>query len=175
MEGKILIAYFSHEGETHVGGGKIEKLVIGNTKRVVNMIVSLTGADTFRIETTIPYPEDYMETIEIANAEQHTDARPELKEDIENLEEYDTVILGYPNWWGAMPMAVFHFLENHVWTGKTILPFCTHQGSGLSNSEADIKRICTGAKVKKGLAIMGGQIDEAQAQIEEWLRSNGLL
>ena len=90
------------------------------------MVHGLIGGDVFRIETEKPYPDDHMETVELAKSEQNAKVRPALKEDTLKMDDYDTVILGYPNWWGTCPMAVFTFLEGHDFFGKTILPLCTH-------------------------------------------------
>jgi len=171
---KVLIAYFSHEGEAYVGG-EIVKLKIGNTRVAAQMIHGLTGGDVFRIETVKPYPYSHMETVTIAQTEQREDARPELKGNNINVEDYDTIVLGYPNWWGTMPMAVFTFLESHDFFGKTILPFCTHEGSGMGHSEADIKAVCPGAKIEKGLAITGSKVNKSEKTIEGWLSTAGLL
>ena len=91
------------------------------------------------------------------------------------MEDYDTIVLGYPNWWGTMPMAVFTFLESHDFFGKTILPFCTHEGSGMGHSESDIKAVCPGAKIEKGLAITGSKVNKSEKTIEGWLSTAGLL
>lgn len=174
MNNKVLIAYFSHEGEAYVGG-KIVALEIGNTRAAAQMMEKMTGADVFRIETVKPYPYSHMETVTIAQEEQKKNARPELKGNDMNVEDYDTILLGYPNWWGTMPMAVFTFLESHDFFGKTILPLCTHEGSGMGHSEADIKAVCPGAKVGDGLAITGGRVKQSEKTIKGWLSSAGLL
>lgn len=160
MNKKVLVAYFSHEGEAYAGG-KIVTLKIGNTRVAAQMIEDMIGTDVFRIETVNPYPYDHMETVALAQKEQRENARPELKENEINVELYDTIILGYPNWWGTMPMAVFTFLESHNFAGKTILPICTHEGSGMGHSEADIKAICPDARVERGLAITGYKVSKA--------------
>lgn len=169
----VLIVYFSHEGEAYVGG-KIVKLEIGNTKVAAQMIEKLTGGDVFRLETAEPYPYDHMETINVAQAEQRSNAHPELKANLETIQDYDTVILGYPNWWGTCPMAVFTFLESHDFSGKTILPFCTHEGSGMGHSAADIQAACPKATVERGLAITGGKVQRAEKDIRNWLKTYGL-
>lgn len=169
---KVLIAYFSHEGEAYAGG-KIVRLKVGNTKAAAQMVHEITGGDMFRIETVKPYPDSYAETVNLAQDEQKAKARPELKPDTLNMEDYDTVILGYPNWWGTCPMAVFTFLEGHDFFRKTILPFCTHEGSGMGRSEADIQAVCHGAKTEKGLAVIGGKVAEAEKDIRRWLERYG--
>lgn len=120
-----------------------------------------------------PYSKSYNACIAEAQADQRRDARPELKRYPESMEGYDTVYLGYPNYWGTMPMCVFTFLEHFDFTGKTICPFCTHEGSGMGRSEADIRRLCPGSVVKWGLALHGGSIQNAKADIEEWLKKVG--
>lgn len=173
MSSNILIAYFSHEGEGYVGG-KIMPLKIGNTKVAARAVEKETGGMLFQIQTMEPYPYDYMETVNIAQTELQNNTRPPLKENILNIEEYDTIILGYPNWWGTMPMAVFHFLESHDFSGKTILPLCTHEGSGMGQSEIDIRKLCPDAKVEKGLAIVGANVQHAEKDIQKWLKAIGL-
>ena len=126
----ILIAYFSHTGENY-NVGVIEK---GNTHIVADMIAEETGGDLFEIATVNPYPDTYEECTEVAMQEQRENARPELTAQVENMEQYDTVYLGYPIWWGELPMAVYTFLESYDFSGKTIVPFCTHEGSGLAGT-----------------------------------------
>ncbi len=167
-----LIVYFSRAGENYVNG-TIQTLSVGNTETAARMLAGLTGADLFRIRPVRPYPAEYNACIAQAQADQRRDARPELEEYPDRLDGYDTVFLGYPNYWGTMPMAVFTFLERFDWTGKTILPFCTHEGSGLGGSERDIRRLCPGAEVRKGIAIHGGGVQAARPALERWLRGTG--
>lgn len=166
-----LIVYFSREGENYVNG-TIKNLQVGNTEIAAKMIQDYTDADIFKMEPNVPYSEDYNECIAQAQDDQRRDARPELKEYPKSLEKYDTVYLGYPNYWGTMPMAVFTFLEHFDFTGKTIAPFCTHEGSGMGHSEEDIKRLCPGAVVKKGLAIHGASVSRSEKDIKEWIEKN---
>lgn len=147
---KSLVAFFSRADENYAVG-YIEK---GNTHIVAEMIAAETGADLFHIKTVTPYPAAYNECIEVAKREKQSNARPAIQGDI-RVEDYDVIYLGYPNWWGEMPMAVYTFIEKHNWEGKTIVPFCTHEGSGLSGTERRIQSACTGGKVLKGLAIRG--------------------
>ncbi|MBO5523177.1 MAG: flavodoxin [Roseburia sp.] len=163
-----IIVYFSRKDENYVGG-VIKTLSVGNTEVAANMLQKLTGAEMFKLEPVQEYSKDYNECIAEAQADQRRDARPELKDYPESLDGYDTVYLGYPNYWGTMPMAVFTFLEHFDFSGKTILPFCTHEGSGMGRSESDIRRLCPKAEVKKGLALRGGRIHYSEPEIKRWL------
>ena len=166
-----MIACFSRKHENYVNG-VIRNLKMGNTEIAARIIQQLTGADVFWIEPLQEYSKDYNECIAQAQADQHRNVRPKLKRYPDSLQEYDVIYLGYPNYWSTMPMAVFTFLEHFDFTGKTIRPFCTHEGSGLGTSEEDIRRICPGAKVEKGLAIYGGSVDCSEPLIREWIKSN---
>jgi len=165
---KILIVYYSRKGQNYLNRS-IVNLSVGNTEVAAKMVQELTGGDLFEIQTVKSYPVDYTETTEVATVEKRTNTRPELSTHVGNMDQYDTIILGYPNWWGTFPMAVFTFLEEYDFSGKTILPFCTHEGSGLGGSERDIKRLCPTAKVEKGLAIRGGSVNSAAGTIQSWL------
>jgi flavodoxin len=147
----------------------IKTLEVGNTEVAANMIAELTDAELFKIEQVCPYSKNYNECISQAQDDQKRNARPELKKYPNSLDEYDTVYLGFPNYWGTMPMAVFTFLEKFDFNGKTIKPFCTHEGSGMGKSIRDIESICTGAKVEKGLAIHGAAVSRAKKDIEKWI------
>ena len=164
-----IILYFSRSGNNYVNG-TIKNLPVGNTEIAAKMLQNLTGADLFKIEPVVPYAEDYSECIEQAKNDLQNGARPALKAYPDNLEQYDTIYLGYPNYWGTMPVAVFSILEKYDLSGKTILPFCTHEGSGMGRSEADLKRLCPGAVIQKGLAIRGASVSGARHEIEEWIR-----
>ncbi len=163
-----IIVYFSRKDENYVSGA-IKNLTVGNTEVAADILHDLTGADLFKMEPIQEYSKDYNECIAQAQADQRRDARPELKVYPESLDGYDTVYLGFPNYWGTMPMAVFTFLEHFDFTGKVIFPFCTHEGSGMGRSEADIRRLCPGATVAKGLAIHGGSVKEAEPDIRRWI------
>ena len=152
--GKTLIVYYSRRGENY-WNGSIKKLAKGNTEVVAEMIAGLTGGDLFEIDTVKPYSEDYTTCTQEARRELDNNARPELKSYPDSLDEYDTIFVGYPNWWGTMPMAMFTFLEHYDLSGKRIFPFCTNEGSGMGVSERDLKKVCKGATVGKGLAIRG--------------------
>ena len=171
---KTLIAFFSRADENYFGGS-MRYIEVGNTEVAVGKIKELIDADVFKIEMKKPYAKEYMTCINEAKADMQNKARPELVTMPDGIEEYDTVILGYPNYWGTMPMAVFTFLENYDFSGKNILPLCTNEGSGMGGSERDIRNTCKGAEVKHGLSISGSSVGSSDAQIEKWLKTNGLI
>lgn len=157
--GKILIAYFSHSG---------------NTKKIAEEIQSKTGGELFEIRTVNAYSSDYNTVLDEAKAELDDKARPELSGKVDNIEQYQTVIIGYPIWWGDMPMAVYSFLDAYDLSGKTVLPFCTHGGSGLSRTDENIQNEEKDAKVTEGLAISDSSLDDAGDDIDRWLKDNGV-
>lgn len=166
---KALIAYFSRKGNNYVGGS-IVNLPIGNTEVAAKKISSLTGGDLFEIKTVHSYSEYYTACTEEAQQELQVKARPVLASETPDISAYDVVYLGYPNWWGTAPMGAFTFLESADFSGKTIKPFCTHEGSGLGHSEADIKKACPSAKVEKGFVIRGGSVSHTDKNIESWVK-----
>jgi flavodoxin len=172
--GKSLIAYYSRKGNNYVNG-KIKNLVVGNTAIIAEKIAQLTGGKLFEIDTVNPYPDDYIKATEVSRTELRKKFRPELTASVDDMNIYEFIYLGYPNWWGTMPMAVFTFLESYDFTGKTIVPFCTHEGSGLGSSERDIKRLCLGANVLTGIAIRGSSVTRADEDLITWLKSHNLI
>lgn len=161
IEGKkILVVYFSQTGNTKVIADKIHENV---------------GGDIFRIKTVKPYPTDYNTLVDQAKKEQENNYRPELATKVENMNSYDVVFVGYPDWWGTMPMAVFSFLEEYNFSGKTIIPFCTHEGSGLGRSVEDIKKLCQHSTILDGLAIRGRSVKNADKDVSEWLSKIGMI
>ena len=171
---KTLMAYFSRADENYFGGS-MRYIEVGNTEVAAGKIKEMIGADLFKIEMKTPYAKDYNTCIAQAKQDKKQNARPELVTLPESIDQYDTVILGYPNYWGTMPMAVFTFLEAFDFSEKTILPLCTNEGSGMGSSESDIRKLCSRARVKKGLPLNGSSVDRADTQIEGWLKSNGLM
>ncbi len=166
--GETLIAYYSRRGQNYVGGSIVD-LKEGNTEVVAKKIQAQTGGDLFKIDTINSYPVDYNETTRVAQKELSNNARPELTDSIDNFDDYEIIYLGYPNWWGTFPMAVFTFLESYNFSGKLIIPFCTHEGSGLGGSVSDIKRLCPDAEIAKPIAIRGGSVHGADKTIENWI------
>lgn len=174
---KILIAYFSRRGENYVNG-IVKNLEQGNNEFAAGLMQDLLGnnrATLFQIDSAEEYPTDYYKTIEKAKQELHDNVRPALKHTLDSIGEYDTILLLYPNWWGQLPMPVFTFLEQFNWEGKTIFPFCTHEGSGLSVTVRSIERVCKGANIGKSLSIQGGSIHQSKEKIASWLQENGLI
>lgn len=164
-----LIAFYSRADENYVSG-MLKKLEIGNTEIAAGIIQELTGGELFQIEQIQAYSKSYNECIAQAQADQRRNARPALKHYPEDLSHYDEIYLGFPNYWGTMPMAVFTFLEHCDFTGKIIRPFCTHEGSGMGNSVKDIKKLCPGAKVEKEIAVHGSSVQRSKKEIENWIR-----
>lgn len=167
----ILIAYYSRKGQNYVNG-TIKNLAKGNTAQVAEFIQQTVGGDLFEIQTVKEYAVDYTQCTKEAKEELRAGARPELKEYPDSLDSYDTIFLGYPNWWGTMPMACYTFLDAYDLSGKTIIPFCTHEGSGMGGSEREIKKLCPEAVVKKGLPIHGAEAAEAKNEVAVWAQSS---
>ena len=166
--GKTLIAYYSKAGE-NIANGSIVQLQEGNTEVAAKYISEFTEADMFKIEQAVPYADNYTDCTAQAKLDQSSNARPELKNTLESIADYDTIFLGFPNYWGTMPMAVFTFLEQFDFTGKTIKPFVTHEGSGFGTAIEDITKICQGAEIKEGLAIHGADVKGYKFSIRRWV------
>ena len=171
---KTLIVYFSRADENYFAGA-MRYVKVGNTEMVCDIISELIPADSFKIEMAHPYSPVYMTCIDEAKKDLRAKARPELIYMPDSIDEYDAIILAYPNYWGTMPMAVFTFLEAFDFSGKTILPLCTNEGSGMGGSERDIKRTCPGATVKSGLPITGSNAANSKSSLQRWLSANGLM
>lgn len=171
---KTLIAFFSRADENYFGGS-MRYIEVGNTEIAAGKIKEHIDADVFKIEMKNPYSKEYNACIQEAKADKQKNARPDLISMPESIDGYDTIILAYPNYWGTMPMPVFTFLDAFSFDGKTILPLCTNEGSGMGSSEPDIRKTCAGADVKKGLAINGSRVGSSDSQIQSWLKENGLI
>lgn len=155
----ILLLYFSRSG---------------NTRTIATMIASKLHCTVQELKPLKPYPENYDTVVELAKKEQKANARPQIAPPLPDIKPYDTIFVGYPNWWGTMPMLFFTLFESLDWTGKTIIPFCTHGGSGMGQSERDIKKLCPKASVQKGLAIYGTKVGQADKDVSAWLSQFGL-
>lgn len=165
---KTLVAFYSRADENYFEGAK-KYIKEGNTEKVAKMIAEITSADTFKIQQEVPYATDYNTCITQAKKDKQNNVRPKLINPLANIDDYDEIYLGYPNYWGTMPMAVYTFLESYDFTNKIIHPFCTHEGSGLSNTEKDIQNTVKSAIVKKGLAIQGSYVDSSYDIINNWI------
>ena len=157
-EGTALIAYFSWSG---------------NTETVAQEIQAQTGADLFEIVPAEPYTDDYNELLDIAQEEQSSDARPAISETVD-LSSYDTVYLGFPNWWGDMPMILYTFLDEYDLSGKTIAPFNTSGGSGFSGSLDTIAEMEPEAEITEGLSLGDGEAEDCADDVAEWLANIGM-
>ena len=171
----VLVTYFSHAGENY-NVGVIEE---GNTAKLAKVIAAQAGAELFEIVPVVDYPHSYDECLEVATAEQREGARPEYVGDVENWEQYDTIFIGYPIWWGEIPNIVYTFMENHDFAGKTVIPFNTHEGSGQSHSQRDIVNTLPDATVLQGLAVRGAtaqnDADATGKAVSDWLGGLGIV
>lgn len=166
---RILVAFFSLPGEQYEVG-VIEK---GNTQIIAEMIAEQTGANTFQIQATTEYPATYDALLDVSR--QENENPPSIAETVENMEDYDVVFIGYPIWWGELPAIVSVFLDSYDFTGKTVIPFCTHAGSGLSGTQKSVANLCEGAQVLDGLAVRGktaqNEPDNALEAVTDWLET----
>jgi len=174
MNSNVLIAYFSRAGENY-RNGKLVTLTVGNTELAAQKIAALTGAHLFKIDPLHQYSKNYGACTEEAKQELQSNARPGLKQYLDSIDSFNTIILAYPNWWNTMPMPVWTFLEHYDFSGKVILPLCTHEGSAMGRSLSDIRKLCPRAELKPGLAIRGGEVEQADKRIRDWLEDAGLL
>lgn len=154
-EAKVLVAYFSRTG---------------TTEKVAQWIQETAGGDLFQIQTVEAYPDDYDETLEIARREREEQARPALQTQVENMADYDVVFLGYPIWFSDMPMAVYSFLEAYDLSGKTVVPFCTSGGSGISATVGSIREQQAEATILEGLSLFNSEVDDSQEEVQAWLQ-----
>lgn len=164
---KILTAFFSMSGETYADGGVIN-LEKGFTHMAAEFIQEAVGGDMFRIEQVRVYSTDHFKMIQEAKEELNSDARPELKRDLDSLEDYDTVFLGFPNWWNTLPMPVVTFLTRHDFTGKRIIPFNTNGGGGFGKSLNAIEKYAGGAQIAEGLTVHGTRVEDSEMTIKQW-------
>lgn len=160
QSGKTLIVYFSESG---------------NTRTMANIIREMTGGDLVEIEMQTPYSDNYSTLLEEAERDLLANARPPLRTRIGNMDEYDTVLLGYPNWYAILPMPVFTFLESYQFDGKRIIPFCSHGNGMLGETVANICKACPGANVREALSVTYGGGSSLRSEIQAWLNKHDLL
>ena len=173
---RVLVAFLSRAGENYNVGtakegsasaayaGYIEK---GNTAMMAALIAEAAGGDLFEITTVTPYPEDYATMLRVAQEEIDTDARPELAAQVENMEDYDVIFIGYPIWHGRMPQVIYTFMESYDLAGKTVIPFNTHEGSGQSGTQSVIENALPNSTVLQGLAVQGKTAQEDEPRTRE--------
>ena len=158
-DNKILIVYFTWGG---------------NSRTLAGYARDITGGDIFEIVPTQPYPSQYRATTEQAREEQNNNYLPEIKNQINNLSSYDTIILVYPNWWGTIPQIVKRFLQDNDFSGKTIAPICTHEGSRMGRSLTDIRVLCPNSTITEGLDVRGGSVGGARNTVRDWINKIGI-
>ena len=151
---RYLVAYFSWSG---------------NTRKIARQIHQMVGGDLFEIQPVKEYPENYNDVLGIGKQEIRSGARPELKDKLNSPDNYDIVFIGYPNWWNTFPAPVLTFLSENDFTGKTIIPFCTHGGGGVGRSLSEIKKLCPGSIVREGFSINGYTVYDNNSELEEWI------
>lgn len=168
MNSKTLVIFFTHAGENY-SVGNIE---VGNTKIVADYISEITGADQFEIVAEKNYDMPYMDLIKVAKEEAKAGELPTYKGDVD-VALYDVIFIGGPIWWGTYPQVMFTFFKDHDLSGKTVIPFTTHEGSGLASTVQDVKKAWPKATVKDGFAIYGHEVRTGRAKVEKWLKGLG--
>ena len=193
LDGNVLIAYFTHEGNNVFDGDLsdvdaitsasvqrdgdsfppqvIDGVHKGNTQIIAEDISEITGGDLFAIQVTdeYKYPVDGYDTLDVVQKQRSEHVQPELATHVEQMENYDVIYLGYPEWYGTMPAPVTSFLKEYDFSGKTIVPFSTHDGSGMGSSVQDIKSLYPGATVLDGLAVRYTDVQNAKDKVENWI------
>ena len=159
-DGKTLVVYFSWSG---------------NTENVANSIKDQIGSDIFEIVPQTSYSDDYDTVVDLAREEQRTDARPEISGSIDNIAQCDVIYVGYPNWWGDMPMILYTFFDTYDLSGKTVVPFVTSGGSGFSDTISTIRRLESGASVLEGLSLISSLASDPGSDVADWLTGLGLV
>lgn len=168
---KALVIYFSRADENYFGGA-MRYISKGNTEVVAEFIQDITGADLFKVERKVDYAKDYRTCIQEAQVEQRKGELPELKRYLDNVNDYDVIFIGGPIYWGTLPQPMFTQLERLDFKGKVIMPFSTHEGSGLASIVRDIKKYAPNAEVKSGLAIVGSNVNSSKPSLERWIKEN---
>lgn len=168
---KNLIIYYSRKGENY-WNGSIKNLAKGNTEVVAKFIQKAVGGDLFKVDTIKKYAADYHVCCDEAKSELHSDARPELKEYLDNIESYDNIFVCGPCWWGTYPCAIFSQLERLDFSGKKVMAVMTHEGSGLGSCGRDLKKFCKGATFGKGLAVHGADAAKSESSVAAWAKKS---
>ena len=169
-EKKCLIAYFSHTGMNYTADG-YQDLKQGNTEKAAEIIQKITRAELLEIKTEQKYPFEYKDCCDFAKNELNENARPKLAMGMPDMNQYDVLFIGYPCWWGTMPMPVWTFLESADLKEKLIMPFCTHEGSAMGHSEMDLQKLLPQSVLHKGIPLRGSTVKESEKKIELWLKA----
>lgn len=169
--GKNLVVYFSMPDNVDDSTVVIDGETLGNTQYMAYVIQETVSTDIFRIEPETPYPTDHDELVDLASEEQSDNARPAIKDTIENFDTYENIFVGYPNWWGDLPMILYSFFDEYDFSGKTIIPFNTHGDSGFSGTISTIKELEPNAEVLDGKSISRNDIQDAEQEIVDWINS----
>ena len=182
-QNKILIAYFTWSDNTVVENPdsidvdaetSASVLSPGNAELIANWIAEETGGDLFSIKTQNKYSSDYDECLNQARKERDNNERPALVERVNNIDDYDVIFLGFPNWWYTCPMAVFTFVESYDLSGKTIIPFCTHGTGGLSRTIRDLKNLLPeNCEVLEAIGVYRPEVKNSKNKVLDWLRKLG--
>ena len=163
-----LIIYYSRSGENY-SNGDIVNLEVGNCEIIAKYIQEITNADIFKVETLKEYPSDYMETVEIAKKELDKNYRPQLKKELDNIDDYSIVYIVSPNWWGTLPMAMFTQLEKLNFDSVDVKTIITHEGSALGESMTDISKLCVNANIFNGLAVHGSEVEQSLDKVKNYV------
>lgn len=170
---KDLIIYYSHIGENWVDGG-LKIIDKGNTEIVAEKLANLTGADLFKVEEVNPYPVGYYDCCNVAKDELNRNFRPEIKQKLDTIENYNTIYVCTPIWWNHMPMPMFTLLEGLNFNGKSVKFIVTHEGSALGDIPSDIEKLCDGATINPGLAIKGSTAMECDDKLSSWILNESI-
>lgn len=165
-KGKILIVFFSHAGENY-GVGNVK---VGNTKLVADQIQKLTGGDEFEIVAEKSYDMTYDALTKLAKKEAENNKKPAFKGEVNDMDQYETIFIGGPVWWGTYPQVMFTFFDKYDLNGKTIIPFATHEGSGLGNVVNDLKKLYPNATFKEAMSIYGHETHNNLSKVDKWLK-----
>lgn len=168
-ESKILVAYFSSAGNIATDEEVSGNIGKGNTKHLAETIQTQVGGDLFFIETVDKYPANYRDAINVARQELRNDTRPALASHVENMDEYDVIFLGYPNWWGALPQAILTFVEEYDFSGKTVIPFCTYEDSGIGRTVEVLEEKLPDSTLLKDFSLAEKDLETADEDIKQWL------
>ena len=166
---KVLIVFFSHTGENYAVGN----IKVGNTKLVADEIQKVTGGDEFEIVAERNYDMPYASLTKLAKEEQERNEKPAFKGEVKDIDQYSTVFIGGPVWWGTYPQVMFSFFDKYDLNGKTIIPFTTHEGSGLGSVVEDLKKLYPNATFKEAFSIYGHETRNDLSKVDKWIKSLG--